>query len=292
MHRRSRLTALLVIAILSYPALLLAQYTLVLKNGRRITVQAYREEGQMIKVYGIGGEIGIPRDEVQSILRAGEGDARGLDLRGGEELQGGTTESGPEEQKPTGRAPGSQPRSEGSGTSPSRDPLSGSADQKAKEEETYRRKVEEVTEQLKAAEDNYLSTTRGTSSPDPMLLQTDEAIRARNDDLNSRLKDAQHNPGGPSDAGSVKLSVPSPFIGQPPTTTEIRPGEAYNSSGVPIYTPPIGQTGVNPPPPAYTDKEKELSDLRNRMNQLVKDREKLIEEMKQKNLETGNLFLE
>jgi transposase len=49
---------------------------------------------------------------------------------------------------------------------------------------------------------------------------------------------------------------------------------------------------VNPPPPAYTDREREFSDLRNRMNQLVKDREKLIEEMKQKNFDTGNLFLE
>jgi hypothetical protein len=32
--------------------------------------------------------------------------------------------------------------------------------------------------------------------------------------------------------------------------------------------------------------------LRNRMNQLVNDREKLIEEMKQKNFATGNLFFE
>ena len=240
----------------------------------------------MIKVYGIGGEIGIPRDQIQSILRAGEGDSRSLDLRGAEN-QSGAAESGA-----TGRTPEREPRSEASGASASREESADPAEQKIKEEEMYRKRVEELTEQLKTAKDNYLSATRGTSSPNPMLLETDEAIRGRNDDLSSRLKDAQHNPAGPSDAGTVKLSVPSPFTGQPPTTTEILPNEGYSTSGLPIYTPSIGQPSVNPPPPAYTDREKEFSDLRNRMNQLEKEREKLIEEMKQKNLETGNLFLE
>ena len=36
-----------------------AQYVLVLKNGRQITVQSYREDGTMIKFNGLGGEIGI-----------------------------------------------------------------------------------------------------------------------------------------------------------------------------------------------------------------------------------------
>jgi hypothetical protein len=285
MYPRSRLAVLLATAILCHPAILLAQYTLVLKNGRRITVQAYREEGQMIKVYGIGGEIGLPRDQVQSILKAGE-EGRGLDLRGGED-PGGAAES-----SVTERAQEQEPRSQASGASSPREASAEPAEQKANEEEVYRKRVEEVTEQLKTVKDNYLSATRGTSSPNPMLLETDEAIRGRNDDLSSRLKDVQHNPEGPSDAGPVKLSVPSPFTGQPPTTTEIRPGEGYSTSGLPIYTPSSRQPGVNPPPPAYTDREREFSDLRNRMNQLVNDREKLIEEMKQKKFDTGNLFLE
>lgn len=286
MYPRRRLGILLATAIFCQPAILLAQYTLVLKNGRRITVQAYREEGQTIKIYGIGGEIGIPRDQIQSILRAGEGDSRGLDLRGGED-PGGAAES-----SVTERAQEQEPRSQASGASSPGEESAEPAQQKAKEEEVYRKRVEEITEQLKAVKDNYLSATRGTSSPNPMLLETDEAIRARSDDLNSRLKDVQHNPAGPSDAGTVKLSVPSPFTGQPPTTTEIRPGEGYSTSGLPIYTPPARQPGVNPPPPAYTNREREISDLRNRMNQLVNDREKLIEEMKQKNFATGNLFFE
>ena len=47
-----------------------------LKNGRQITVQSYREEGSMIKFTGLGGEIGISKDQVQTI-RAEEGDRPG-----------------------------------------------------------------------------------------------------------------------------------------------------------------------------------------------------------------------
>lgn len=277
MYRGSRIAALLTTAILFYPAILSAQYTLVLKNGRRITVQTYREEGQTLKIYGIGGEIGIPRAEVQSILKAGEA-SRGFDLRGSEGMEG-------EVGRPAGQEPGP-------GRSETKPPAEGTSDPTAKEEEEYRRRVEEVTTQLKIVRDQYLTATRGNSSPDPMLLETDEAIRGRNNDLSSRLKDLQHNPGVPSDAGPVKLSVPSPFTGQPPTTTEMPPGEGLNPAGIPIHTPPMRQLEVQPPPPAYSDREKDLSDLRSRMNQLVKEREILIEEMKQKNFETGNLFFE
>src|SRR4030095_13591012 len=51
-----------------------ADYTLVLKNGRRITVQSYREEGRMIKFRGLGGDIGISRDQIQSIQKADPGE--------------------------------------------------------------------------------------------------------------------------------------------------------------------------------------------------------------------------
>jgi hypothetical protein len=45
-------------------------------------------------------------------------------------------------------------------------------------------------------------------------------------------------------------------------------------------------------PQAQTDSEKALSEMRNRANQLEQEREKLIQEMRQKNLNTGSLFLE
>jgi hypothetical protein len=274
MYRRIGLVALLLTAVLSFPEILPAQYTLVLKNGRRITAQTYREEGHLIKIYGIGGEIGIPRAEVQSILRAGEGEGRGLDLRAIDPIAA----TSPSESQESG--------SDSTGTKPSK----GTQDPKAKEEEEYRKRVEQITQELRAARDRYLTATRGTSSPDPTLLETEDTMRARNDDLNSRLRDRQHNPAPPADAGPVKLSVPSPFTGQPPSTAEILPGEGYNTSGIPIHTAPIAPPAVRPPPPTYSDRERELSDLRNVLNQLVKERERLIEEMKQKNLDTANLF--
>ena len=150
------------------------------------------------------------------------------------------------------------------------------ADERAKEEQEYQQRAREITEQLKAAKDRYLSASRGTSSPDPMLLTGDEAIRMREDDLSSRLRDQQHNPGGPADAGGVKLANPSPFTGQPPVMTELRPGEVIPR--------------VEPPAPVYSERERDISGLRNQVNELVKERQRLIEEMRQKNLQTGNLF--
>jgi len=267
MRTRTGFAVLVGAIILAWPAILPAQHTLVLKNGRRITVQSYREEGQTIKIYGIGGEIGIPRSEVQSILKAGE-EGRGLDLRAIDGLESAA-----------GRPEGQEAKPEGGGAAP--------ADDKVNEEESYRSKIEDVTSQLNSVKDRYLTESRASSSRDPMLLESDEAIRARNEDLNSRLKDLQHNPEPPSDAGPVKLSVPSPFTGLPPGKAEIRPGEGLNTAGVPIYTPSISTPTVQPPPPSYSEREKELSDLRSRMNQLAKERERLIEEMKQKNFDTG-----
>src|SRR3989338_6700826 len=76
-----RLLPLAVGLFLSVPGPLYAQYTLVLKNGRRITVQSYREEGAMIKFPGMGGEIGIARDQIQTIIKAGEADSRGMSIQ-------------------------------------------------------------------------------------------------------------------------------------------------------------------------------------------------------------------
>jgi hypothetical protein len=45
-------------------------------------------------------------------------------------------------------------------------------------------------------------------------------------------------------------------------------------------------------PPSYSKKERELSQLRNQITQLEGKREKLIQEMRQKNFDTGSLFLE
>jgi len=218
----------------------------------------------MIKAYGLGGEVGIAKDQIQSILKAGE-QGQGLDLRGAESVEAGSVELRQEEEKQSTPVEGAPPR----------DKL---AEEKAKEEKEYQKKVKEITEQIKTTTERYSTAGRGGSTPEQALMGDDAAIRARADDLASRLRDAQHNPAGPSDAGGVKLYHPSPFTGQPPTITELRPGELIPR--------------LEPPPPPYSERERELSELRNRINQLVKERERLIEEMKQKQFDTGNLFLD
>jgi hypothetical protein len=49
---------------------------------------------------------------------------------------------------------------------------------------------------------------------------------------------------------------------------------------------------VRSPLPAYSAKEKKLSKLRAQMTALKKERDKLIQEMKAKNFDTGSLFLQ
>ncbi|HEV8341172.1 MAG TPA: hypothetical protein VGR30_02255 [Candidatus Binatia bacterium] len=255
------------LVLLVWPGYLFADYTLVLKNGRRIAVESYREEGGMIKFQGLGGEIGISRDQIQTIVKGGVNETQGLRLPSAAEPLSQPARTSQEEK--TAASPGP-------GTNLGEKTLS-SEEQRAREENEYRNKVLKITEELRAAMERY-SLTRGASSRDPSLLDTEEAIRARTEDLNSRLRDAQYNPAGPSDAGAVRLSTPSPFTGAPPTTTELQPGGVIPR--------------VDSPPPAYSERERELSELRNRINQLTKEREKLIEEMRQKNFNTGSLFIQ
>ena len=91
-------------------------------------------------------------------------------------------------------------------------------------------------------------------------------MSARQDDAVSRFKEAQQNPSEPT---PVKLLEPSPFSSLPPTTREVQP---------------TGRT-VSPydSPPVYTGKQQELLDLRNQALELEKERERLINEMKQRN---------
>ena len=230
---------------------LYAQYTMVLKNGRRITVQSYREEGSMIKFPGMGGEIGIARDQIQTILKAGEPESRGMSIIGLEKAPTLPAAPSAEEKKEAGRAPAGEKAAEVKEKVLS--PEQRLAEERAKQEKEYQSKVRQLTEQIKAARDRYAVGTRGSSGPEPTLLQTEEAIRARSDDLTTRLRDAGLVP-------------------------ELRPGETLPRVEIPL--------------PGYSGREKDLSDLRNQLNQLSKERERLIEQMRQKNLDTGGLFLE
>jgi hypothetical protein len=229
-----------------------ADYTLVLKNGRRITVQNYRDENGVIKFGGLGGEIGISKDQIQAIHPGGSAGPADLDLTS---------------IRATGQAGAdfSTAPEEGSGKkAPSQD------NERLKEEKQYQEKLNSLNEQLKASQDRYSETIRGTASTDPTQLVTEEQIKARQDDAVARFKDAQNNPSEPA---PVKLLTPSPFTSLPPTVTEVQPR---------------GRT-VSPfdAPQALTDREKELLDMRNQALQLEQEREQLINEMKQKNFYTG-----
>ena len=68
----------MLMGVISWAGVAQAQYLLVLKNGRQIHVQSYRDDGSMIKFSGLGGEIAISKDQVQTIRRVGEGDLPGL----------------------------------------------------------------------------------------------------------------------------------------------------------------------------------------------------------------------
>jgi len=105
-------------------------------------------------------------------------------------------------------------------------------------------------------------------------LTTEEQIKASRADVISRFRDATSNPSEPA---PVRLLTPSPFSSLPPTITEERP---------PARAP---TTYENLP---TTEAQKEFSDLRNQAIELDKERERLINEMRQKNLSIGSLFLE
>ncbi len=269
MRKGWKIFCLSALALFCWAGAATAEYTIVLKNGRRITVQSYREEGGMIRAYGLGGEIGIGKDQIQSIVKGGESEEPGMispRVEGAPSRPAGKAGIEEKRERPV------EPRERVSS------PEEQSREQRAQEEKAYQDKLKEITAQIKALRDQYALATRGKTGPEPSLLQGEEAIKARTDDLMSRLRDVQHNPAGPADAGPIRLETPSPFAGLPPTVTELRPGEPA--------------PGVHSPPPAYTAKERELSDLRKQLIELQKEREALIEEMKQKGFETGSLFLE
>lgn len=223
-----------------------ADYTLVLKNGRRITVQSYREEGRMIKFRGLGGDIGISRDQIQSIQKADPGE--------------------PTLEQTQLQEPAAVP------LAPERSLTS--EKEKAKEEKQYQQKLVELTSQLKEVRDRYSELLRGTTSPEPSQLTTEEQIKASRADVISRFRDATSNPSEPA---PVRLLTPSPFSSLPPTITEEQP---------PARAP---TTYENLP---YTETQREFSELRNQAIELDREREKLINEMRQKNMSIGSVFLE
>jgi hypothetical protein len=226
-----------------------AQYVLVLKNGRQITVQSYREDGAMIKFSGLGGEIAISKDQVQTIRRAGEADRAAPSLTMNPPPAVISSEPPPPPSAPSSVKAPSAP--------PPIPPEQQRARKRAEEEKAYEDKVRDLTAQLKDLRDRYSLITRGNKGPEPSFFTTEEAFRGQQEDLLSRLRDAQNRQQG-LPTGSAATS--------PPFSLD--------------------------PPPAYSERQKHLSDLRARISQTENERERLIDEMKAKGFETGSLFLD
>lgn len=232
---KTHITFALAAVMISYSALpALADYTLVLKNGRRITVQSYREEGSMVKIHGLGGEIAIPKDQIQSILKAGTTEPQGLSIP---DLDTAARRTPPPVQKPSSTPSGDAPGAVG--------PDETKATVSVEEEKEYQKRLAEVTQKLEAAKQEYFNATQGGGSSSNV---NKEGFSGWVADLGSRIRDSQKVPGG----------------------------------GGPASTPPMPPYG-----PTYTPREKQISDLRIRVDTLQKERDNLVEEMKSKNIPTG-----
>jgi hypothetical protein len=243
------LTFLLTVATIGtsiFPAF--ADYTILLKNGRQITVQDFREEGGMIKFYGYGGEISIGKNQIHEIRSVGQA----------KRPEEATFQSAPAT-APADRVPLLEQKKPASQVDEGKtinrsDEL---AERRIKEEAAYREQIKNYNNQLQELRDRYASETRGNTGSDPAFFTTEKAFRGHHEDLLSRLRDAQYKAQG----------LPS---------------------GRDVQSPPLSAN----PPPAYTEKEKLLSELRNQINDLELGRARLIAEMKQNKFDTDSLIVE
>ncbi len=222
--KKSRALATLVI-LAAWTGLAHAQYLVTLKNGRQLTVQSYRDEGSTVKIQGLGGELGIPKDQIQSISKSGAADRPGLNISN---LENASRAAVP---APAKAAP----------SAPSSTSTDGNASARGDEATEYRRRLFEVTQKLEAARNRYL---QASSAKNTGLDFNKEGMSSWVADLTSRIQDSQKGGGGPA---STPLSQPPPY--------------------------------------PYTSKGKELSDMRQEIDALEKERNDLLQEMKSKNIE-------
>jgi hypothetical protein len=235
-----------VVVLSNHPAC--ADYTIVLKNGRQFNVQNFREQAGRISFHGFGGEISIPKDQIQTISPAGG--ARSVTQAPPRSASGTVLEDElPAIERKNAVA---QKLSENPGSEKKEMPTPS-----VKEEDGYRHLIKKLDDQLKELRGRYATETRGNTGADPFLFTTEEAFRGHQEDLLSRLRDAQYKAQG-------------------------------LASGAEAQSPPFSTN----PPPAYTEKQKLLSDLRNRLHEVESERERVIAEMKRNHMDTGSLSSE
>jgi hypothetical protein len=232
-------------ALLLYNLPLFADYTIVLKNGRRFNVQNFREEAGIVKLHGFGGEISIPKDQIQTIKPA---------------VGAKSSTEAPLRSAPVTVPEDRVPALERTNTASQMPADNASSEEKeitkpnVTEEEAYRQRIKKIDDQLKELRGRYAAETRGNTGVEPFLFTTEEAFRGHQEDLLSRLRDAQYKAQGLPSGGEAQ---------SPPFSTN--------------------------PPPAYTEKEKLLSDLRKQITELENERERVIAEMKRNDMDTSSL---
>jgi len=273
------------------PGVLFADYTIVLENGRRITVKNYWEESGMVKFHGLGGEIGITRQQIQSIAQATETEPQGIVIA--------MIKNSPMVITPTVNLLAS-------GEDVAETPPSPNVrqfeveDQLAREYQgTYR----DLAQQIESRRELRWLITRGTTSPDPILLNSVRVINARIDDLLSRVKDAQVDPARSRGTGIVNLEVGSPFGGGR-MIMGLRHGGKFIPGRVTTYRVDVARPGkvgfpdrVSRRPghvllPEYTYRQRELSELRNQLINLYDQRKQLVQDMKDRGIFTGSIPFE
>jgi hypothetical protein len=183
-----------------------AEYVVVLKNGRQLTVQSYREEGSTVKIQGLGGELGIPKEQIQSISKSTQSDRPGLNLNNLENA----SRSAPVATKPPAGAPAGRPTEV---YAPIENPGAN-----LEEEKEYRRRLAEVTQKLESARKVYLEAS---SAGNTGAKFDKEGIKDWTADLASRIQDSQKAGGGPTST-PLAWSFPAPYTPKAKELSDMR----------------------------------------------------------------------
>jgi len=156
--------------IFCWTGVLFANYTIVLKNGRRITVKSYQEEGEMIKVRGMGGEFGIAKDQIESIINPGADEERGMVVPESNRIQPTVTSrqaSKDTSPRNTGKVSAGEVQNKRAEAPPA----------KLTEEAEYLGRIKEKNDQLQRLTDRYAVAITGGSEPGPKRISPEEAAR-------------------------------------------------------------------------------------------------------------------
>jgi hypothetical protein len=166
----------------AWAAPLPADYTVVLTNGRRITVPSYREDGSTLYIRGLGGEIGIPKAQVETVLPAGQTDETGLNMA---------------DRAPVVPGNGAAASNMRSAESPQKPARPDGSETQTRDGASDDQKLEEINTKLDAAQARYLAVVQGGGAESGA---TKHGYRAWTADLMSRLKarrgasDAEYEP--------------------------------------------------------------------------------------------------